>query len=88
MFWNSFIRFVYASFIEIVFGVCINFLQLQWVSWGCYYSNFHFFFFIPVAFLAPTVFGIYIWTNYDELHFKHYKIKVGTAYDDITMIEN
>lgn len=88
LFWNSFIRFLYASFIEIVFGVAINVFEFQWVSWGCYYSNAHFYFFAPIVLFTPAVFGFYIWFRYDELHFPHYRRVIGTAYDDIIMIEN
>jgi hypothetical protein len=88
LYWNSFIRFIYASFIEIVFGVAINYSQMQWGSWGCYYSNFHCFFFTPIIFVTPVAFGLYLWIYYEELHFRHYVRVVGTAYDDILLIEN
>lgn len=88
LFWNSFIRFIYASFIEIVFGVAINMYEFQWVSWGCYYSHMHFLFFLPVVLFTPAAFFFYCWYNYDELNYPYIKRVYGTAYDDITLIEN
>jgi hypothetical protein len=78
---------VYASYIEIVFGVLLNFTEISWDSWGCWYSNFTFFFFIPVAVLAPYWVGWYCYNNYDTLTYYYVKARYGTAYDDINLYD-
>jgi hypothetical protein len=88
LFWNTWIRFMLASYIEIVFAVLLNFTETVWVSWGCYYSNFTFYSFVPVALLAPFWVGLYCFFKYDELSFYYIKRVYGTAYDDIEVYDH
>lgn len=85
---NSFIRFIYASYIELVFAVALNYQEQQYVSWGCWYSNMHFWLFTPVVIVTPAVFALLLYCLYDSLHYKHVAKWIGTAYDDLVMIEN
>jgi len=88
LFWNSVIRFTYASYIELVFAFALNTYEFQWVSWGCYYSNIIFFFFVPVAVLAPYAFMYMLYRNYDVLQYRETKEMTGTAYEDIELFSN
>jgi len=87
LFWNDFITFLYASYIEIVFAVALNFTQVQWDTWGCYYSNFNFYLYIPVAMFLPYVIGFFCYWKYDDLPYYYIKRVFGAAYENIILYE-
>lgn len=80
LFWTSLVDYCMESYIEVAYAVVINAYDLNWTSWGCYFSNIFIIPFLGIVVGFPIWLAIFLYNNYDELRFQHVKDKFEPAF--------
>ena len=85
--WNSLIVFIQETYIDLLFGVALNFTNFldKWSSSDEIFTNILTIIFAVLLLVAPLFLVFFIWPRFKNLRKRHYRNKYGSMYEMVNL---